>query len=418
MNKKNVLVISNNPLSNVQNNGKTLASLVNRFDPQHIYQIYFSSEYPDYNLANYLRINEQLLLKSIIHRNESWETVESIEHANVTYNPGSSFKKIELVRLLRELIWATKKWKNKKLVEWLQSFSPDYIVFLAGDTLFSYSICEYVSTFYSLKPIVMITDDYICRKTYSIIANIRRRLILKKMRKMVLGSAKLITISDKMKAKYEKLFCTDSFVFRNVDDASYKLPAKHSNDCLGERIIYAGGLHLNRWKTLAKCSEAIFEINKINCTNFFIEIYTAQKVDGRIRKKIEKNGTAIIKGAVPKEQLFELYNSSGCLLIVESFDKGSVYSTMYSFSTKISEYLSCGKCVIAIGPQNIGSMEYLQDCAYTINGLKNLKDSLRIVLSNSELRKRIGEKCKKKYDFDFSSEKMEETISKIFDRGF
>lgn len=63
---KKILIISHNPLSRVNNNGKTLASIFQGVPKENIYQIYLNSDVPDYSKeCHYLQINEKQLLRSL-----------------------------------------------------------------------------------------------------------------------------------------------------------------------------------------------------------------------------------------------------------------------------------------------------------------------------------------------------------------
>ena len=65
---------------------------------------------------------------------------------------------------------------------------------------------------------------------------------------------------------------------------------------------------------------------------------------------------------------------SNVLVHVEAFDKDSARSTRLSLSTKIPEYMMSNRCILAIGPATIASMQYLQknEVALCINTIENL----------------------------------------------
>ena len=63
---------------------------------------------------------------------------------------------------------------------------------------------------------------------------------------------------------------------------------------------------------------------------------------------------------------------------VESFNLKNKLETRYAISTKVMDYISVGRCILAIGPSDIASTMYLDDrkLAYTA---RNKKDLLQIV---------------------------------------
>ena len=70
MQNKKILIISHNPLSKVNNNGKTLVSIFKGVPSDNIYQLYLNADIPDYNEnCHYVQLNEHQILHSIVHRN-------------------------------------------------------------------------------------------------------------------------------------------------------------------------------------------------------------------------------------------------------------------------------------------------------------------------------------------------------------
>ena len=66
---KKVLLISHNPLSKVNNNGKTLVSIFKGLPENNIYQIYLNADIPDYDgNCHYLQLNEKQILASVFQR--------------------------------------------------------------------------------------------------------------------------------------------------------------------------------------------------------------------------------------------------------------------------------------------------------------------------------------------------------------
>ena len=80
-------------------------------------------------------------------------------------------------------------------------------------------------------------------------------------------------------------------------------------------------------------------------------------------------------------QLKVRLNSCDYPVFVESFDKKQVEKTRLSFSTKIPEYLSLRKPIIAIGPRGIGSMDCLSKVAICINNVSEMKSKIRMLIN-------------------------------------
>ena len=80
------------------------------------------------------------------------------------------------------------------------------------------------------------------------------------------------------------------------------------------------------------------------------------------------------RGTYKKDDFFKFTSQSDVLLHVESFDFSIRNYTRFSISTKLPEYLSMGKLILAIGPSDIASMMYLIEnkAALIINDVNNL----------------------------------------------
>ena len=77
-----------------------------------------------------------------------------------------------------------------------------------------------------------------------------------------------------------------------------------------------------------------------------------------------------------------------------------------SFSTKITDYLASGKCVFAIGKENIAPMDYFQrnDSAIIAHNAKEIEQQIRRIVSSPEL---ISEYSRKAYDCAFKNHNRE-----------
>lgn len=98
-----------------------------------------------------------------------------------------------------------------------------------------------------------------------------------------------------------------------------------------------------------------------------------------------------------KDGLKAAMNQSNILVFVESFDNGQIEKTRLSFSTKIPEYLSVGKPILAIGPEGIGAMDCLQEAAACAYSKEDIYNCLKNLLENENMQYMMAEKAKKAY---------------------
>ena len=417
--EKKVLIISHNPLSRVNNNGKTLASIFKGLPEENIYQIYLNADIPDYSKdCHYLRINEKQIVRSLLKmKNFCCEEVEStpdiVSRATVRNRNFANHTK----RLLRECVWKIGFWQSR-LGEWLKDKSFDVVFFMAGDGMFAYDVYRFVMDHSSSKGCVFFTDDYILGRTSRFPAALLRQKLLKcKMQKTLRITEELYVISDEMKNAYKDIFGLDGYVVRNfLSERTTRVAEEQieQNEQNGELVmVYAGGLHYNRWKVLSEIAHALKEINRISETKCFLKIYSAQNISREITDSLTIEGASEFCGGAPASQIADIYAKADILLHVESFDKKAVASTKYSFSTKIPEYLSANKCVLAVGPAEVASVRYLADFACVISDSVLLSSALSKLIGDRGYRDQVRADCGERYERDFTRKKQKECLNKI-----
>jgi glycosyltransferase involved in cell wall biosynthesis len=124
-------------------------------------------------------------------------------------------------------------------------------------------------------------------------------------------------------------------------------------------------------------------------------------------------GASEFCGGASATQIAEIYAKADILLHMESFDKRAIASTKYSFSTKIPEYLSANKCVLAVGPDEVASVRYLADFACVISDSSLLSSALSKLIDDKEYRNQIRVHCGERYLRDFTCKKQTECLNKI-----
>ena len=153
-----ILVVSHNSFSAVQNNGKTLQALFEGWPSDRIAQLFFHDEVPNFEVCkNFFRITDADVFRAIIRNNGNCgQNVKESKVIKKTINvsKGISFQnlfklmakyKLEVMYLLRDLIWSSNRWKTNKFLEWLDRFSPEVVFFVGSNYRFSYNIALWIA---------------------------------------------------------------------------------------------------------------------------------------------------------------------------------------------------------------------------------------------------------------------------------
>lgn len=404
MNK--LLIISNNVLSEINNNGKTILSFIENSKLE-IRQLYFSSEVPSIITYKYFRISDNDIIRGCFFPKKRGKSI-SVEKHNKTTMEVSLKRKFgrNLITLyIRELLWKN-KWQSKQLEEWLDDFRPDVILFVAGDALFAYDICSHIKEKYDSRLVMYTTDDYIMpRLNESVFEKKRRNDIRKQMVKILKKTDVFYTISEQMQKDYKNVFLRNSLIAMNMTDDLMDKSIQKSNDQY--IFTYAGTLYYGRDDILVELAKCIHRFNKTHDKKAYLKIFCGTEPEENVLKKINIEGCSRYFGCLTKKELKNQLNKSDVLVFAESFKISQMEKTKYSLSTKIPEYLSVKKPILAIGPDKIGSMQYLQDVAVCVNSVKNLYDSVEYMLEHREFCDLYSCKARDKYEQNHNKESLQ-----------
>ncbi|MBE6995176.1 MAG: glycosyltransferase family 4 protein [Ruminococcaceae bacterium] len=419
--KKKVLIISANPVDLCQNNGKTLLSFFDGYDTDRIAQLYFYPTVPNTDaVQNFFRISDLDVLRKRLGRvPAAGGTVKPAAAAAVEEDEDTArmgrVKKGALMRLAREVLWKG-AWKSRALDAWLDDFAPECIFFVAGDGLYTYDIFEYAKRRSGAKSIVYVTDDYILpRRTWNPVRVLRQRLTLRRMKRCVREADAFLTISEKMRRTYRDVLGKDSMLAVNMSDCLKEDDAAAAPGG-GLLLTYLGGLHYNRDKTLRRLGEAVAAVNASAGTELFLEIYSNARLDDAQRAALEVPGASRFCGQVDRSGVRRKVNEADVLVHVESFLAKNVEDVLLSVSTKIPEYLSVGKPILAIGPANVASMEYLQEIACCVTDEAALEARLRLLAETPALRSELGRRAEEAYWTNHSCDVQRDRLWQLIDQ--
>jgi len=368
MNKNNfpkVLIISHNPFSSENNMGKTLASYFSQFPERCLRQIYLHGGIPSSNVCqNYYSFSDKDALISIINRFHAGNFLSNQDFSKNKhqYFTGTAYvlgkKKRPYIYFLRDLVWALSSFFNKKVENWIKEFRPDYIFFASGDYAFSYRIALKISKKYQIPLVLCCFDDYYINCEYKrfFLGKIYYRNFMSVAKKIISHSSKILTVNPMMKYAYDEKFNVNSnIIYTPCTQAENKTKYEERTG-----ISYIGGLSLGRDKVLMRLGT--FFKKKYN---LYIDVYSFEKREEILKNLNEKNGIHFC-GGVHADNVVRIQQQSLLLLHIESFDEEIRNRTRYSLSTKISESLGSGTALLAFGPSDIASIQYLIENNYPL----------------------------------------------------
>ena len=189
--------------------------------------------------------------------------------------------------------------------------------------------------------------------------SVMRYLLRREVKRLVPACKAHFAISEMMKREYDEVFkinCT--ILTKGVKAKEYQPDFTRLHRPL--RMVYTGKLIYGRDKSLAKVAEALATINTDGKIKAELHIYTQTEITPQINNALNREGCCYLHKPVPYMEVAKILDEADIVLLVESLEKKQKYIARLSFSTKVTDYLGSGKCILAVGAEDIAPIEYLK----------------------------------------------------------
>lgn len=398
-----MLVFSGGPFRNDTNLGKTLLSLLSGFNRRQLSQLYYGPQRPNVKACkSFYQINELQLIKScfgliskqcglVINAEDIYEGDTEVETNPRFFLNRRSFIWIPI---LRDVLWKVSLWNSKKMKQWISAQDASVLFCTLPDTLNGCRIIMSLAKDYHLPVVIYVTDDYyapIDESTY--IARCyyhHRQKLMKELRayvKFVIG------ISDIAATEYGDLFDAPSATV--YPTANSLCTALHYNPQSADRPVvfrYFGMLSLGRWEVLAALGHVLDKINHEE-QKAVLEVYSNSQ-ETSIISALSIGNSCIYKGWVSGDEYYKLLESTDVAVHVEAFSKEMCRMTRVSISTKIADYLGAGKCILAIGKEDLASIQHLENVACVVHNENDLPINLQRLITDRLFRLTLQKKAR------------------------
>lgn len=394
------ILITSIPCWNDSVGSTTFSNLFEWYNSNKIANIYYREGVPSSKVCDtYFKISEPLIIQSILKRNIETGKIYLSKSCNGVGSQSDQFAfskqrkqykffqrhRFYIFLLLREILWWLGKWKSKELNEYIGNFCPEIIIFPMESHFYFNRINRYIIRKTRAKAIGYFWDDNFSYKQDSgLFFFIHRFLLRKSLKETARLCSRVFAISPKMKQECDALFKLDSILLTKGIDIDHALkPTPISNHPL--RMAYTGKLSIGRWKSLARI---VSILNKINAEKIQIElyIYTTDTPQKQILQQLQGRGCHFC-GAIPVKDVEIVQTESDILLFVESLDRKYKNMARLSFSTKLTDYFRCGKCIFAVGTPNIAPIEYLKDqkAAIIATSYNQIEEQIKHILQDKTI---------------------------------
>ncbi len=158
------------------------------------------------------------------------------------------------------------------------------------------------------------------------------------------------------------------------------------------RLLYAGGLHLGRWRSLRDIGRALASLHREGLDAELV-VHTQSRFAGEARR-LESSGVVHVAGPLAPDSVPAALRTADILVHVESFNNSSQRYARYSMSTKIPECMAACRPILAYGPGDLASVRYVSDCGAGVAvGTRDehaLVGELRRLIASRQMREQLG----------------------------
>lgn len=389
-----VLVLTRSAINSDDNMGNTIENLLGTSDQIELHNIFMrAGAYKNTVCKTVYQISEQKLIKSIfngsscgeeVHCNTSICTDEMREKKTYDFAKKYDFY---IFWFVRELLWQIGHWKTQTLTNYLNKINPDIIFMPSFNCWYPYKVLNFIKQHSNAKVVLYHADDnYSMANTQCSPFYWLYKVILRKYLKKSIKTANLnFCISKEQVEEYSNIFDIECDLLQKFADFEEQPSVKHLfNEPL--RLIYTGNISSGRWTTLALIGRALQDINR-NSIKAQLYIYSGTTLTNEMKRALFIPEAIIYKGSIAGNDIPRIQRDADILVHCESFFPNDVTSVRLSFSTKIIDYLTRGRCILAIGPGSVSSIRYFiaNNAGFVINDRNLIKDGLLNLINNHDL---------------------------------
>lgn len=375
--------------------------------------------------TRYFQLTDVMMAKSLLGSKAGISFVVPVDEMQnspqtASYIASSKFylfmKKISgtPVRLLREFIWSIGRYNKVELQRFINDFDPD-IVFCPRLSTWKLMRLENTVANMTNVPFVGFTaDDEASFREYSWspLYWVNRYFFHRAFHKHIKLFKHYFTFSADQCAEYTAEYGIPTSTLYKCGQFSNQLNKKEIGDPI--RLVYAGRLYCNRWKSLAEIGKALKIINE-DGLKMVLDIYTQESLTDKQRKALSEDSFIYLKGSVSPAELKEVYRKADIALHVESFDRVNRLRTRVSFSTKIIDLMASTCAIMAVCWNEHAGYKYLEgnDAAFCIDAYDKILPQLQQIVENPRL---ISEYANKAHQCGLTNHNKEKIQGQIISK--
>ncbi len=427
MDKKiRVLLLVMEPWRMDDSGGNTLDNFFRGMEGVKFAQIYCGNAMPENDVCtSYFHMPEDELVRSFFNRKKVGHTLDwpinqnSIDSSKQNKsNPLGIKTFIKRIRpssliFIKSFTCRYANWKTQNLQQFIIDFNPDVIYAPCYASPFQLALTRYVKQLTGKGIVTWSADDNYSLRHFNLSPFfwINRFWIRHCLRKTYPCYNEFFSASEDEIEEMSPIVGRQMKILRKgaVVPESFTPRTVHTPI----KFIYAGGLYLNRDKSLIAIAETLKKLNKENI-KAELHIYTGSDLNSKSTAILNDKRTSFIHGLVTSEELSKLYQDSDVAIHCESFDLRNRLTTRLSFSTKVMDCFQSGCAILAIAWEKHTALKYLkkEDAAICITSIKDIDSAVNSIVSHPEI---IQEYALKAYLCEKKNHRIEDVQKTLYD---
>jgi len=318
--------------------------------------------------------------------------------------------------MIRDAIWLWGRYDKNALKQFVDDFKPDVVFCPRMFTPKLKRLEKIVSTMTDAPFVAFTADNEASLNCYSWspLFWLRRLAIHHSFKKHVGIYSHYFMFSEDQALEYHQQYGIPTSCLYKCGSFAEHFEPKAVNKTI--RMIYAGRLYCNRWKTLAAIGEALEKLNQDE-EKMILDVYTADVLTSKQERVLGGFKHLRVHAPITSSQLSEEYKKADIALHVESFDKEYRLATRYSFSTKIIDLMASSCAIIAICWEKHAGYQYLKnyDAALCVSDYEGILPLLQRISEQPSLIEKYAEKAWRCGKENHTRHIIQEHVNEIFE---
>ena len=369
-----ILIISRNAWDDTNSIGNTLSNFFGNLKDVELANIYFRPSSPCNTACKlYFRVTEMDILKHWLFPGNIGKSFrQEFKDVSCSEKTVSDHKKeksiisfihkndFKLAYKISDWLWNSERWMNENLDSFITSFNPDVVFSFVKAAPQYFLTIWYLREKFQIPLFTWIADD-----EYTGYLQEGSSECIQRLRYIIGQSSVVCGCSKQICDYYNAVFGCEATpmykgcTFSDVKEKSATLPVQ---------FIYAGNLLYGRLDVIRSVAESIEKIDG-GRNRIIFEIYSNTALSEDERGYFDSLKCTSYLGKRSYESIKKRMESADIVLHAESFEKEQIIKTKYSFSTKLIDCMQSGSVMLAIGPGELASIDYVKHIpgAYVID---------------------------------------------------